>query len=93
MYNNRKILENSLGTKGYELGCYSNEINNLSMRSINRILKNVEYQIDTKVSIKGNIFVVQIDIVDEEVDLIMISKQEYISRYCFDNQEFIDKFN
>ena len=89
---NKKIISDRLGYRGYEIGCYTELINELSIRSINRITRYVDYLQDTKVSINKKIYVVQIDKVDNDIDFVMITKEEYISRYCFDLAEFRDKF-
>lgn len=64
-----------------KLGGWDSLIESLSKKELNKVLENIEYEADTDVSIKRKAYVVQIDIVEDEVDFNVITKTEYISRY------------
>lgn len=63
------------------LGSYDKELEKVSSSEFQRVLDNMKYQEDTDVMIKGKLHVVEIDIVDNEIDLNMLTQEEYIERY------------
>ena len=65
------------------LGCYDKGINVLNDRWIKEVVKNIKFEEDTIVCISRKKYVVEIDIVDNEVDFNLLSKEEYINRYGY----------
>jgi len=91
MTNKEKVLKKA-GELGMELGCYSESIDDMTQSQLKKVLDNMEYEADTDVSIKRKKHVVQISIVDfkdrQEIDLLAITKDEFISRYG--NERYLD---
>lgn len=81
MKNNKAKIETVVNELGLIIGCYHEEIDLLSEKELDKVISNVEYQEDTDVKIKRKNYVVEIDIVDNEVDLKVLTKAEYIDRY------------
>ena len=78
---NKKQIETKAEEIGLKLGCWDNQMELLSKKELSKVLENIEYQNDTDVSIKRKAYVVEIDIIDNEVDFSVLTKQEYINRY------------
>lgn len=79
----KKAIEVVLKDKGYELGCWDDFLNELSVASIKQIMWAVDCGDATDVVIRHNMkdYVVSVDFVDSEVDFTSYTKAEYISRY------------
>ena len=75
-----------------KIGCWDNQLETLSKKYQVDVLDNMEFESDTFIRIKRQPNVCQIDIVDGEIDFKIISKNEYINRYMFDELEFKEKF-
>ena len=78
---NQLIILQELHRLDLNLGCYDKKINVLNDRWIKEVIKNIKFQSDTIVCISRKKYVVEIDIVDNEVDFNLLSKAEYIDRY------------
>ena len=79
--NNLDLILSELEKLNMTLGCYDEKINTLDNNNINKVVAAVKWESDTIVHINRKIFIVEIDIVDNEVDFNLLSKEEYISRY------------
>lgn len=84
---NKTIIEKKAKLLGLKLGCWDEKIENLSKKELLKVVNSMEYQEDTDVLIKRVSHVVEIDIVDNEIDFSLLSKQEYVSRYGNDRYE------
>ncbi len=73
-----KNVANSLDLK---IGCYDNKLDLLSKTQLKKVTDNIEFQSDTDVTINRKKYVVEIDIIDNEVDFSVLTKAEYIDRY------------
>lgn len=78
---NRNIVEKQAKKLGLELGCYNKGIEKLNRNNLKKVLDNMEFENDTDVFINRRLHVVEIDRVDNEIDLNILSKDEYIGRY------------
>lgn len=78
---NKAKVEKQAKELGYTIGIYNDKIDLMTTKELNKVLENMEFQADTDVSIKRKKHVVEIDIVDNEVDLKVLTKNEYIDRY------------
>lgn len=77
----KERIEAYLITKDLTLGCYDKALEKLPESELQKVLENAPYQADTDVLVKNKPYVVEIDIVDDEVDFSVLTKSEYISRY------------
>lgn len=84
---NREKIEQVASKDGLIIGCWDNAIESLSQKELKKVLENVLHQCDTDVQVRRKKYVVEIDIVDNEVDLSMITKDDYIDRYGNDRYE------
>jgi hypothetical protein len=64
-----------------KIGCYDKLIDSLTKNELNKVLENIEYEADTDVSINSQKYVVEIDIVENEVDFNVLTIIEYKQRY------------
>ena len=90
---NKEIFENALNELSkeddvkYVIGCYSNLIDELSKRTINRIIENINYlsYTDIEITHKRKKYVIEVSIVyfsdRVEIDLVALTKEEYSARY------------
>ena len=70
-------------SQDYTIGCYTDMIDKISKKELNKLIKKISLGDYTDVDIKcgGIDYVVEICYVDDEVDLVMLTKSDYISRY------------
>lgn len=90
---NKEIIQNALNELSEEddvkcvIGCYSDLINDLSKRTINRIIDEVKYfsYTDIEITHKRKKYVIEVSVVyfDDriEIDLVALTKEEYSARY------------
>lgn len=90
---NKEIIENVLNELSkehnhkYIIGCYSNLINDLSKRTINRIIENINYlsYTDIEITHKRKKYIIELSVVyfkdRTEIDLVVLTKKEYRARY------------
>lgn len=78
---NKELILEEIKRQGLKLGIYHKQLDLLTKPMLKRVIEGIEFESDTDVSIKRRKHVVEIDIVDDEVDLRIITKEEYISRY------------
>lgn len=76
---NRQLLEQEANKHDWTVGCYSPDIDKLNKTNLAKVIKRILWEADTKVFINRRPHIVQIDIVEGEVDLIMISLEKYNS--------------
>lgn len=78
---NKQKLQNAVTKLGLEIGGYNLLLDELSLKELNKVIGNLEYESDTDITIKRKKYVVELDIVDNEIDLNVLTKAEYINRY------------
>ena len=90
---NKEIIENALNelskehNNKYIIGCYSNLIDNLSKRTVNRIIESINYlsYTDIEITHKRKKYIIELSVVyfsdRTEIDLITLTKKEYSARY------------
>ena len=78
---NRKKIEEEIEKEGRTIGGYSDLMEKLNKKELEKVLENAISCYDVDVKINRKDYVVQIDGVDDEIDFTIISKSEYINRY------------
>ena len=78
---NRDRIEKEALKHDLVIGCFDDMLESLSQKELKKVLENLQYQDDTDVKIGRRDYVVEIDIVDNEVDFSVLTKREYIDRY------------
>jgi hypothetical protein len=78
---NRKKIEETIKVDGYKIGGYSDLMEKLNKKELEKVLINAISCYDVDVKINRKEYVVQIDNVDDEIDFTIITKTEYINRY------------
>lgn len=76
-----EIIKQHVEALGYKLWCFNPQINDISRRSLEKVLDNIEYEVDTKVYIKRKPYIVEINIIGNEVDLDICTLDYYNSNY------------
>lgn len=76
---NKQYLQTELAKHGWELGCYTNQAEKLTKRTLNRIVEAwlMNEATEIKVSIKGKKYIAMLDTVDNEKDITMLSESSY----------------
>ena len=77
---NKDQVNNKVKKLGYQLGNYNKDIDKLSKKDINNIINNIEYA-PTDIKVKNNNYIVEVEKWGNEIDLYLISKNEYIQKY------------
>jgi len=82
-FTNKDRVEEYAKKLGLQLSCYSRIINELSEKQLEKVIVTIEDQFDTEVSVNRKKYVIQVQINEEkqEVNLVAITKKEYVSRY------------
>lgn len=79
---NKQLLETKIKELGFELGCYHKSIETLTKKELNKVLAQLDQEsTDVDVMIKKKLYVVEITTMDNEKDIQMLSREEYIDRY------------
>ena len=79
---NRYRIKKKVETIGYLLGCYDQGMDKLSIPDLNKVLNIINGDsTDVDVDIRGKRHVVEIAVVDNEIDFMILTKHQYISRY------------
>lgn len=72
------------------IGCFDPNVESISLREMKRIIPRIEGDdTDIKVSIRKKIHILEVSRVDNEVDFILHTFEEYINRY---GSDYIEKF-
>ena len=79
--NNRTKIEKRCAKHNFKIGCYDTKLEQLSDYSLRKVLANIQYSTDTKVSINRKPYIVEIDEVDGEIDFSVTALKEYESRF------------
>lgn len=80
--NNYTIIKKKVEDLGLIIGCYDPLVEKLNTENLNKVLFSIEEEYtDVDVKIGKKDFVVEIATVDNEKDLQILSRSEYISRY------------
>ena len=78
---NKEIIIARLAELECTLGCWDEKINKLTKTQLAKIIDNLDYRTDTEVSLDRKKYVAEIDWVDDEIDITLLPKAEYIDRY------------
>lgn len=81
MKTNKERVVKQIEKLGYVLGVYDNGLDLLNERWIKKVVNSIGDDGDVLVYLNRKKYVVELHTVDNEIDLIMYSKEEYISRY------------
>lgn len=81
MKTNKERVVKQIEKLGYVLGIYDNDLDLLNERWIKKVVNRIGDDGDVLVYLNRKKYVVELHVVDDEIDLIMYSKEEYISRY------------
>lgn len=94
MKDNRGSIEKALWKNSLSIGVYDTEIDKISQKEINKVVAalSVYCTIDIPVIIRKKIYIVECMQSDEEVDLMLRSKDEYIKLYGISEEDFNEKF-
>ena len=80
--NNRERLIKTISQFGYSLSIYDHAIDKLNTKMINKIIKSfMGDSTDIDVTLNRKPCVVEMSVVDDEVDITMLTKEQYINRY------------
>lgn len=82
----KEFIENTIKAHGYTLGCYNQKIEKLSFKAVNEILDNVTRGFfgDMCVEVRRVKYIVETCNVDNEVDLNILTPEEFESQYGWD---------
>lgn len=78
---NKELIIQKAKQEGLTLGCWDKKVEQINQKDLKEVLENLKFAADTDVHIKNKLHVVEIDIVDNEVDLSVITQADYIGRY------------
>ena len=80
---NKKIISNKIKDLGYELGIYHKAINKIDDNSLNELLESIEFEetTDIDINLDGVDYVIELAFVDNEADIMMLTKRDYIQIY------------
>lgn len=78
---NRVKIEKRCDKHNFRIGCYDNKLEQLSDYSLRKVLENIQYSTDVKISINRKPYIVEIDEVDGEIDFSVTALKEYESRF------------
>lgn len=76
-----KVIKQHIEALGYKVGCFNPMINDISKRSLTKVLDNIEYEVDTKVYIRRKPHIVEINIIGNEIDMDICTLDYYNSNY------------
>lgn len=80
--NNYTIIKKKVEDLGLIMGCYDPLVEKLNKENLNKVLSSIEEEYtDVDVKINKKDYVVEIATVDNEKDLQILSRSEYINRY------------
>lgn len=80
--NNRERLIKTISQFGYSLSIYDHAIDKLNTKMINKITNSfMGDSTDIDVTLNRKPYVVEMFVVDNEVDITMLTKEQYIDRY------------
>lgn len=88
---NKEILQKKINNLegNFALGCYNNDIEKLSKIELMKVINNIDQEYtDVDVKIKRKDYVIEITTVDQEKDLNILTRGEYIKRYG--NEKYLD---
>jgi hypothetical protein len=76
-------INKALISEGLKLGCYSDEIDHINDSTVKKIVQAIKNYdtTDIKTTINKNACYIEVVMIDKEVDLIYLSKNEYHGRY------------
>lgn len=97
----KKQIEQRIKELGFELGCYSKDLDKvLTKKALGQVLNNLEEDYtDLFIRIRRKLYIVSIATVDEEKDVILYNAKEYFGRFgnleeCLDNGDISqDEYN
>lgn len=79
---NKKIILKKVKELGFELGCWDNDMEKLSLKELKKVTDNAtEDYTDVHVQVRGKHYIVEICTVDGEKDFQILSRAEYEDRY------------
>ena len=81
MKTNKERIEKRCAKHNFTIGCYDNKLDKLSNYSLRKVLENIQYSTDVRVSINRKPYIVEIDEVDGEIDFSVTALKEYESRF------------
>lgn len=82
--NVKDSIEEKLEELGLEIGCYCNRLDSLltTKKLLNKVLDNLEQEhTDVFITVRGNLYVVEISTVDNEKDIALYTGVAYFSKY------------
>lgn len=77
-------IEQKLEELGFEIGCYCNRIDSLitTKKLLNKVLDNLDQEhTDVFITVRGNLYVIEISTVDNEKDINLYTGVAYFSKY------------
>lgn len=81
-YANKQKIEQLVSTFNMSIGCYDAAVEGLDNENLKKVMYMLDYGCtDVDVQIKGKPYVIEIVHTDNEIDLYLLSKADYISRY------------
>lgn len=93
MKTNKEIIKEVLDRKGYTIGCFNDNINQLNKVNLKKVTEQLESDNHyIYVYLNRVKQVIEVDVVDDEVDLNIITLQEYCKQYRHDEKEYYERY-
>lgn len=78
---NIELIEEEILKAGLEVGSIDIDVNDLTKKAIKQIIENLTSESDQFVTIRNKLFVIEMPICDNELDIVVFTGYEYFSRY------------
>lgn len=80
---NKSIIEKYVNAEGYKIGCYSDIMDTITKRQLNKVIEAIKMQSPTDISmnIKKVKYILEIAFVDNEIDFTFKTYEEYKNVY------------
>ncbi len=85
--NNKEKIQTEADRLNLKIGTWNKKIEALSEKELSKVIVAMEYQNDVDILYLRRRYVVEIDIVGNEIDFSVLSREEYINRYGSDRYE------
>ena len=86
--NNRQAITKAVKEAGAKIGCYDKEVNRLDKKALEKVIDMIPYKDSTDIDVihNGTNYVIEMESVDNEIDLYIISLEDYNNKYGTDRE-------
>jgi hypothetical protein len=86
------MIEKAILDNGYEVGIVSGDLHLLNKKQVKEIIKMFGNAYTIQFTINRKRYIVEVEVVENEIDVMMLTRSQYQSKYDIDDYNMLERY-